>query len=218
MGRYGRKLYSIFIILILAGFVFAQIPDLGQRAIQVFIQNGQLKALCHFNNLASSEMNENLTSGMSQTILFHFELRKENDKKITSKNPEVKLRYDVWEGTYMILIEGKQKDFKIKDRFYTFLNDSLAFKIDELNKIPSDESLQVFMDFSEEKISGSQKRKLDYWLTGQNESQNINPDNEKPAGFSINLSSLISMFVNKKNEKSTLVSSKKFTKNSLLNQ
>jgi hypothetical protein len=113
------------------------------------------------------------------------------------------MRYDIWEKKYQLSSSFNKFQFREFDEFNSFLLDSLEFAIIDSRKLNPNLSYRTLLSYSLEAISASQKRKLDRWLWSSQEQTNIQSEKETDPSFSINLSSLFSLFL-KQNKKSNL--------------
>ncbi len=163
-------------------------------------------------------MHETLTSGMSTSLSFYFQLTGLDGNSIRTRTKSVNFRYDVWEKKYILSYDGQVKQFSGYVHFQSFLADSLTFKLFPARKLPPQKKLLLVLHFLPEKISANQKKKLAFWINNENESQEGAPAKEPSSGFSINISRLISGFLGSEaNVKTQKFSTRPFTINALRN-
>jgi hypothetical protein len=207
-----RFFWTIQLFFIAAGY--GQSTDYG--TLNVMIDAEQLVVECHFKNLISNEMMDELSSGLSRNLSFNFSVLDESKKMLLQKSRSVFLRYNVWEGIYTLKSGKINRTFKHSDYFKKYLNDSLTFNVATLAALPKVKSMQIIMIFSADDIAASQKDKLDSWLKQSESSEKSISDQENRSGFSINLSGLISLFLDDKQDKNqTIYKSEFFTIQSL---
>lgn len=212
-NRIFHLLYLLF-FTISASLLFAR--DGVIKSLNMRVEHDKLFVVCQFADLIDSGMQQSLASGMSSSLNFHIELRRINGNKLRTIDETVLLRYDIWEKKYRLRISNQEMVFKDIEHFKIFLNDSLSFNIGTLKGLSLDKKLQIILTLSPEKISVAQKKKLNYWLTSENETKTGQPSLKEESGFSINLSKLISLFISKEvNSNVHIFKSKSFTIQSL---
>ena len=162
------------------------------------MNDDRLVVIGHFAGLIDNEMKQTLASGLSSTLSFDLRLFNSRSKVLRNSKETVYLRYNVWEKMYQLRTATQEKYFEDSDHFENFLKDSLTFNMGKISKLPLDDKLRIFLSFSPEKISDSQKSKLNTWLVSEGETNESKPALESESGFSVNLSNLISIFFSKK--------------------
>ena len=170
------------------------------KSVEIRLLKNRLHITGHFHELINENMKETLASGMSHSLNFQIDLLGTKRKIIASKTEFVLLRYNVWEKFYLIRTLTQQKNFQQSSQFESFLNDSLHFIITNIKKVPTNQQLYIVLSFSPENIPASQMSKLNSWLISDGEMRESKPALEAESGFSINLSNLLSIFLNKKDE------------------
>jgi hypothetical protein len=143
-------------------------------------------------------MQQSLSSGMSNTFNFQIILKYDKGSIIRRRLTEVVIRYDIWEKQYLLFYADQLHQFSAYREFETFLHDSLSFDIGSTKGIDYKKPLSVIVFFSPEKISSTQKEKLNYWLTSDSDTKESAPGMEQESGFSIDLSKLFSVFLSDK--------------------
>jgi len=194
---YYIKLTIVFLLISLS-FSLAQENKI--KSVEPKLIKDDIFVSCQFNNLVDEEMMGTLASGMSLSLNFHLQLNRFPGETIYETSRLVKFRYNVWDKTYLLLYSGKQIQFTAYDSFKSFLYDSLSFKLTSARMLPKVGQLQFRLTFLPQKLSAYQKEKLDYWITNESETKESNPARESESGFSINLSRLISLFLDNKTE------------------
>jgi len=161
--------------------------------------NNQLQAICKLSpGFFDQDMRESLRSGMSSTLNFRLILSDLKGKAIRSNIQNAQLRYDIWEKNYHISIQDQDYQFSKLSKFEIFLYDSLKFSLGHIHNLAKQKKLKISILFSPQKITHSQQKKLNYWLTGAGETEESKPALESESGFSIDLSRLFSIFMRKK--------------------
>ena len=192
------------LLLFLICIVFSPIHSHAQnnpiKSVDVRIDNEYLVVVGHFTGVINAEMKETLASGMSGMLHFQSKLINSRFKVISQIEQNILLRYNVWEKMYSLHTAKTEYEFKNFKQFEQFINDSLVFYISFFKKLPADQKLQIILSFSPEKISASQKNKLNHWLKSEGEIKESKPALEAESAFSINLSNLISIFLKKKDD------------------
>ena len=141
---------------------------------------------------------------------FYFELHDEKNNILKEQESQVNVRNDIWENQYLLTSFNLVKKFKDFEEFKKFLFDSIYFKLNSTKKINDSKKLQLYLTFSPQKITSSQKGKLKNWLK--------NEDQDSESSLSLNLTKLISFFITEdKNENISIHISKIFTKKSVSN-
>lgn len=157
-----------------------------------------------------------LASGLSNSLHFYLKLVNSKSRALSEQGETVILRYNVWEKVYIIRFSTGETHFNQFQHFVKFVNDSLVFKLGKTQKLPLNQKLQIILSFSLEKISDSQKSRLRRWLKNEGEFRESQPALESRSGFSINLTSLISIFLPQKNsDRIYIYKSRPFTIQSL---
>jgi len=142
----------------------------------------------------------NATNAPQQFQLFEKDQNPFYDRFVT-----VGLKYDVWEGMYLLNISGDEKQFKTFEYYETFLSDSMQFDVGTIGTIDPDKSLQLGIMFSKQSLSEIQKKKLNYWLSSEAETSESQPGLEPDQGFSINLSKMLTLFFTKEGTSETYI-------------
>jgi hypothetical protein len=210
-----KKMYLIAgMVLVFSGFTFGQSPD--AVTIKPKSGNRQLVAECRFKNLLSAEIMEGLSSGISRSLVFHFILLQDNTKKVLDVNRSIHLKYNVWEDFFLVTVSGKTHIIKTKAAFNRFLDDSLNFSLASLSALPGDKSLRLQLAMGSDDLTSAQREELDDWLRQSESDENSISDQENRTGFSINLSTLLTLFFEKERDKRQLThTSEPFTLQSL---
>ena len=202
----GISFYSTLIICIVVIFIlftntFAQ--DGSIKSLDIFTVDNELNLICHFKpDFMDENIRQTLSSGMSSTFNFQFNLKYENGNVLRNQMVEVAIRYDIWEKQYLLFYNNKIHPFLTYQTFESYLSDSLTFDLGSMTGIDYKKSLRMIVFFSPEKISSAQKKKLNYWLTDNDNTKESAPGMEQESGFSIDLSRLFSLFLSDKPESS----------------
>lgn len=180
-------------------FLHLSADDNSSGFVEVSFVNGNLLAKCHFvNGFIDNDIKQTLSSGLTSNLNFHLKLQKNKEKVLRSKVEEVLIRYDIWEKKYLVFEPDGVKQFSDYTKFESFLYDSITINFGSVRGTPQEDLLQVVLLFSPEKISSAQKKKLNYWLTSESDTEESNPALESESGFSVDLSKLFSIFLSKK--------------------
>lgn len=196
LNPYGclRNVIGFSIIYLLINSAIAQSGSI--RNVGAFLIQDTLHASCHFKQgFMDEDMQQTLSSGMSTTFNFQFNLKYEQGSTIRSMVQEVAVRYDIWEKRYLLFLNNRMHQFPDYPAFIAFLSDSVTFSLGPVYGIDLKKSLRMIVFFSPEKISSAQKAKLKYWLNNNAEVEESAPGSEQQSGFSIDLSGLFSVFL-----------------------
>ena len=198
MAKLKLHILAIILYIFITGShsLFAQENPI--RSLELKISGDRLIVIGHFSGLIDSEMKETLASGMSSTLSFQLRLLNSRSKSLAKKAEVIYLRYNVWDRVYQLRRTISSYNFNDYNHFEKFLNDSLAFDMGSITKLSIDSKLRILLTYSPEKISDSQKSKLNTWLVNDGQMNESKPAFESESGFSVNLSSLISIFLRKK--------------------
>ncbi|MBN2092682.1 hypothetical protein JW964_23880 [candidate division KSB1 bacterium] len=172
------------------------------RSVEMVIEQEKLVAIGHFSGLMTVEMRETLASGMSTSLNFQLKLINRQTQQVKQSLYTIFLRYNVWEKNYRLWSSFQDINFKTAENFEHFLNDSLKFQIISIKNLSANDNFTFILYYSPQKISDNQKNKLNEWLKNEGEMNKAKPGQESESVFSINVSSLISIFLTKKNENS----------------
>ncbi len=172
------------------------------RSVEITIEQESLLATGHFSGLLTTEMRETLASGMSTSLNFQLKLINRRTQQVKQSLYTIFLRYNVWEKNYRLWSLFQDRTFKTAENFEYFLNDSLKFQIISIKNLSANDNFTFSLYYSPQKISDNQKTKLNEWLKNEGEMNKGKPGQESESVFSINVSSLISIFLTKKNENS----------------
>lgn len=172
------------------------------RSVEITIEQESLLATGHFSGLLTTEMRETLASGMSTSLNFQLKLINRRTQQVKQSLYTIFLRYNVWEKNYRLWSSLQDRTFKTAENFEYFLNDSLKFQIISIKNLSANDNFTFILYYSPQKISDNQKTKLNEWLKNEGEMNKGKPGQESESVFSINVSSLISIFLTKKNENS----------------
>jgi hypothetical protein len=206
------NIVTSFLLICIAGSQLSFAQENPIKSLEVKVNEDRLVIVGHFSGLIDNEMKQTLASGLSSTLSFHLQLFNSRSKVLRKNNEAVYLRYNVWEKVYQVLTTTQEKYFDDIHHFENFLKDSLTFDMGKISKLPIDDKLRIVLSFSPEKISDSQKSKLNTWLVSEGEMNESKPALESESGFSVNLSNLISIFLSKKeSQKIFLYKSTPFT-------
>jgi len=199
-----KKRSNFSLLFFLIGIVFFPVHSYAQnnpiKSVDVRIDNEYLVVVGHFTGLINAEMKETLASGMSGMLHFQSKLINSRSGVISEIEQNILLRYNVWEKMYSLHSAKTENEFKDFKEFEQFINDSLVFDVSFVKRLPPDKKIQIILSFSPEKISASQKSKLNDWLKSEGEINESKPALETESTFSINLSNLISIFLKKKDD------------------
>ena len=99
-------------------------------------------------------------SGMNVTFHFYTELHDTKNNILFEQENQIHVRNDIWENNYTITSFKFLKKITEFNKFKKFLLDSLKIKIDLPNSINEHKNLQLYLTFSPQKISKSQKEKI----------------------------------------------------------
>ena len=188
---------SFYIISISFTNIIAQ--DRSIQDMTVYIDHFQLYVTCQFKReFIDENMQQSLSSGMSNAFNFQINLKYDTGSIVRSQLTEVVIRYDIWEKQYLLFSANQIHQFSTYQQFELFLYDSLSFNLGSIRGLNHKKPLGVIVFFSPEKISTSQKEKLNYWLTGNTDTKESAPGLEQESGFSIDLSKLFSLFLSNK--------------------
>jgi hypothetical protein len=170
--------------------------------------NDEISLEPQLHNFLNNDILSAVNSGMNITFHFYIELHDSENKVLKEQDSRVNVRNDIWENQYILSGYNLSKKFKEFERFKKFLLDSISFKINSTSKIPENKNLQLLLTFSPQKISTSQKKKLQNWLKNEEE--------DSESSISLNLSKLISFFLSEeKKENISIFRSEFFTKKSI---
>lgn len=200
-GSFDWVIRYFLIALFIVPFIFTNVnaQEKSIKNLDIYITDSNLKINCHFRqNFIDENMRQSLSSGMSNTFNFQINLKYDKGSTIRNRLTEVVIRYDIWEKQYLLFYADQIHQFSTYHKFETFLYDSLSFDMGSIKGIDYKKPLSVLIFFSPEKISKSQKEKLNYWLTGNTDTKESAPGLEQESGFSIDLSKLFSLFLSNK--------------------
>ena len=170
--------------------------------------NGEISLSPQLSNFLNDDILSAVNSGMNITFHFYIELYDAENKVLKEQDSQVNVRNDIWENQYILSGYNLSKTFKEFERFQNFLLDSISFKINSTSKIPENKNLQLLLTFSPQKISTSQKKKLQNWLKNEEE--------DSESTISLNLTKLISFFLSEeKKENISIFRSELFSKKSI---
>lgn len=205
-------IFPLFLLIYITGSQLSFAQENPIKSLEIKTSEDRLVIIGHFTGLIDNEMKQTLASGLSSTLSFHLQLINSRSKVLTKNIETVYLRYNVWERVYQVHTATEERYFEDIQHFENFLNDSLAFNMGKISKLPFDDKLRIVLSYSPEKISDSQKNKLNTWLVSEGEINESKPALESESGFSVNLSNLISIFLSKKeSQKIFLYKSTPFT-------
>ena len=193
------KCFLIFICIFPLSFKNTIAQDRSIQDMTVYIDDSQLYVTCQFKReFIDENMQQSLSSGMSNAFNFQMNLKYDTGSIVRSQLTEVVIRYDIWEKQYLLFSANQIYQFSTYQQFELFLYDSLSFNLGSIRGLDHKKPLGVIVFFSPEKISTSQKEKLNYWLTGNTDTKESAPGLEQESGFSIDLSKLFSLFLSNK--------------------
>jgi len=185
-------------------------------SLHVSLSGNQLVARGQLINVIDEEMKASLSSGLSSTLNFYFSLISEKKENLRSKREIVRLRYNVWEKVFDLNTGGPKRQFDTFEAMEVFIRDSLEFKLGSVARLRESEKLRLVTTFSPQSISDSQKDQLDRWLSSEGSVDESRPAYDSDPGFSINLSSLLSAFFRRNENRNVYIfKSRPFTIHSL---
>jgi len=178
------------------------------KNVKIHSVNGELTAHTQFYNFLNEDILSAVNSGMNIAFHFYFELQDSEKNVLKEQDNQVNVRNDIWENQYIITGYNILKKFEEYVNFKNFLLDSIRFNLLSTKNIPENKKLQLYLTFSPQKISTSQKEKLQNWLK--------NEEKDSESSISLNLTKLISFFLTKeKKENISIYKSELFTKKSV---
>jgi len=200
------KVITYFLVFLIYPTLFGQNNYIKNVRIQSV--KGELSAHPQLVNFLNDDILDAVNSGMNIAFHFYFELHDSKNKVLKEQDTQINVRNDIWENQYIITGYNLSKKFKEFINFKKFLLDSMRFNLNSTKKINESKNLQLYLTFSPQKISPSQKNKLKNWLK--------NEEKESESTISLNLSKLISFFLSgEKIENISLYKSEVFTKKSV---
>lgn len=186
------------------------------QSLEIYLSGDEIVTAGHFVNVIDEDMRASLSSGLSSTLNILIRLMSMDNTQYRTVNEIIRLRYNVWEKVYDMSTSGQKKQFQSFTAIERFINDSLVFRLGSVTGIPPQKQLRIILTFSPEGISDSQKDRLNKWLLSEGEVKESQPAYDSESGFSINLSSLLTAFFRKKEDRSVYIyKSRVFTLNSL---
>ncbi len=175
------------------------------KNVKIHSINGELIVHTQFNNFLKDDILSAVNSGMNIAFHYYFELYDSENKVVKVQVNQINVRNDIWENRYLISGYKLSKKFKEFINFKKFLLDSIRFNLNSTKKMPENKKLQLYLTFSPQKISTSQKEKLKNWLN--------NEEKDSESSISLNLTKLISFFLSEdKKENISIYKSELFTK------
>jgi len=200
------RLYTYIFLFVFSSVSISQTKNINH--VNLYSIDGELTIQTKLNNFFDDDIIDAVNSGMNVSFHFYSELYDAKKKLIKGQENQIHVRNDIWENQYTITGYKFLKKFKEFEKIKKFLLDSIQFKINTKPKIDVNKQLQLFLTFSPQKISISQKEKIRIWLK--------NEDIDSESTLSINLSKLISFFMSeKKNENLSIFKSEMFSINSI---
>jgi len=200
------RLFTYIFILVFFSRLLGQ-PNFINK-VRLISFNGELTIHPQLNNFLDDDILSAVNSGMKVTFHFYSELYDVNKKQIKDQQKQIHVRNNIWENQYTISGYKFLKSFKEFEKFKNFLLDSIQFNINTKNKVDLNNQMQLFLTFSPQSISTSQKEKVRSWLKNEN--------NDPESTLSLNLSKLISFFMSEnKKENLSIYKSEIFTINSV---
>jgi len=199
IGQANRYLYRIIGNSLLVMILFFSYSDMNAQEINInhidlFVKDNVLFTRLHIRNFFDENMNESIASGMSRKFNFQFELYKTDQKRIFNHIETISLKYDVWERIYLLNTEEEEKQFNNIEKFVFFFSDSTIFNLGNINNINPNDRLQLFIIFSQQKMSERQQNELKSWIAQDAKTSESQPALETNQSFSINISKLLSLF------------------------
>jgi hypothetical protein len=189
-------------LLLINSVLFSQTNYI--KNVRLYSLDGEFTAQPQLNNFLNDDILGAVNSGMNVTFHFYSEVYDLKKNLLKDQDHQIHVRNDIWENQYTITGYKFLKKFKEFENFKNFLLDSMRIQINAVSKINKDKKIQLFLTFSPQKISISQKEKIRGWLK--------NEDNESESTLSLNLSKLISFFLSEdKNENLSIYKSEIFT-------
>jgi hypothetical protein len=178
------------------------------KNVKINSVNYEISLEPQLHNFLNDDILSAVNSGMNITFHFYIELHDSENKVLKEQDSQINVRNDIWENQYILSGYNLSKKFKEFERFKNFLLDSISFIINSTNNIPENKNLQLLLTFSPQKISTSQKKKLQNWLKNEEE--------DSESSISLNLTKLISFFLSEeKKENISIFRSDFFTKKSI---
>ena len=180
------------------------------KNLRLYSANEEIIFQPQLNDFFNDDILGAVNSGMNITFHFYAELHDLKMNLVKEQENQIHVRNDIWENQYTITGYKILRKFTEFEKFRIFLLDSLQFKINSINQIYANKKLQLYLTFSPQKISVSQREKIRSWLK--------NEDNESESSLSLNLTKLISFFFSDaKNENLSIYKSEIFTIKSVKN-
>jgi hypothetical protein len=178
------------------------------KNVSIYSVNGELIIQPQFNNFLNNDILSAVNSGMNIAFHYYFELHDSKNKVLNEQDNQINIRNDIWENQYIITGYDLSKKLTEFIDLKKFLLDSIRFKLNSTKKINENIKLQLYLTFSPQKISTSQKKKLQNWLK--------NEENDSESSISLNLTKLISFFLSdEKQDNISIFKSETFTKKSV---
>ena len=196
------SLITYILLLLISSVSYSQTNYI--KNLRLYSANGELILQPQLNDFLNDDILGAVNSGMNITFHFYTELHDLKKNLLKDQENQIHVRNDIWENQYTITGYKMLRKFTEFEKFRNFLLDSMQFKINSFNQINADMKLQLYLTFSPQKISTSQKEKIRSWLK--------NEDNDSESSLSLNLTKLISFFLsNEKKENLTIFKSEIFT-------
>jgi len=183
----------------MSGYSAAQEKSI--QSIRPAVKDGNLITSVHFQpGFFTEDMLQSISSGLSTSLNFSFNLQSADNKIIRTAAYEIVLKYDVWEKQYLLSGREGTHPFAELSRFKNFLLDSLQFNLGSVSTMDAQKPFSIVLLYSPEKISPAQQAKINNWLTGHSDSRENTPGIDGESGFSINITGLFSFFLGRKAE------------------
>lgn len=203
MKRIAKGLFQFPTILIsfLAGPLLAHTGNGGDiriDQIQPAIVNTKLAVSARFHNLFSPRIVGTIQSGLPSVVKIDIKLLDARKKNVWHKKVVHSISYNIWEERYFIRDSDSTQTYTSLDtlkRCASRLNRELLLPVARLSRFTS---YFIKMRVEIVPISVSQGEKVADWLSNPNQTEESLASQERSSGFKVNLSKLVSFFVERK--------------------
>ena len=151
------SLLTYFILVLICSVSYSQSNFI--KNVRLNSATGEITLNPKLNDFFNDDILGAVNSGMNVTFHFYTEIHDTKNNLLKDQENQIHVRNDVWENQYTITGYKFFKKFKEFKKFKYFLLDSIQFKISLAKKIKENKELQLYLTFSPQKISISQKEK-----------------------------------------------------------
>ncbi len=202
MKKVATNVLWLFFFLISAFEVATASPgDEGGIRIETItpgVKNGQITVSARFRNLFSKKIVGTIQSGLPSIIQIEMKLLEGKEKTLVHKTLMRRISYDIWQERYAIDSPDSTQiltDFEAVKKVSSALQDE---PLVQRQKLRPTSRYTIELRVGIIPISTRQAEKVSDWLLDPNQVEEPLASDNRSSGFELNISKLVSFFVNRK--------------------